>query len=146
MPATNNAFTDLALAGVGVAPYSARGLLQQLTPIQQAAQARRTVNGNLRDVSMTQFQKYASVITGSDQEPPVCDGVWPGRIVVVNCISELVRPNAQAASRPVVTGSEVVGPVFTTYRPVLTMMVMNLDVTRDEYGAQVSWTLNLEEV
>jgi hypothetical protein len=145
MPA--NALTDLKLVGIGVQPYSARGLTQQLTAIAQSVQVRRTVNGLLRDISLDQFKKYSSVITGSDQQPPVCDGVWPGRIVQVECLSELSAPLGELLERPAVAGSLYEDGGFQIYRPVLTMMVVApLEMTRDEYNRQVSWTLTLEEV
>ena len=47
----------LTLSGVGVPPYSARGLTQSLEPIDGAAQLRRTVNGALADLSYEPFRK-----------------------------------------------------------------------------------------
>jgi len=38
-----------------VPPYSARGLTQTLTPIAAAANMRRTINGELLDLSAGQF-------------------------------------------------------------------------------------------
>jgi hypothetical protein len=143
-----NAFTLLALTGIGVSPYSARGLQQTLTPIGQATAQRRTVNGNLKDLAFLGFQKYQSQITGNDQLPPVCDGVWPGRLVTVDCIAELCFTTAAGVVplRPVVTGSIRTEDALTFYRPRLAMMVVSLTMQTDEYGAQVGWTLNLEEV
>lgn len=143
---TNNAFTNLKLTGIGVQPYSARGLTQELTAIGQAAQLRRTVNGNLKDISLEQFRKYTSVITGNDQEPPRCDGVWPGQQIEVECIAELSCVIGVDKARPVVTGSERDSGGFTMYRPVLQMRVVSLDMTRDEYQHVTSWTLTLEEI
>jgi hypothetical protein len=143
----NNAFTYLALTGIGVQPYSARGLTQQLTGIGQSAVTKRTVNGRLRDLSLDQFKKYATTITGADQLPPVCDGIWTGKQVTVDCISMLCRLTADAPSRTVVPGSEIVQGDYTYYRPRLLMMVTApIDMTEDEYQRATSWQLNMEEI
>lgn len=151
--------TVLTLSGVGVPPYSARGLTQSLAPIGASQQMRRTINGNLRDFSQSQFRKYGSTISGDDQQPPACDGVWPGRIVTVGCIVELavqgVEPETETGSdseapfvfgRPAVAGSVRTESGFTFYRPVLTMMVTGFNQGRREWEAGVSWSLDLEEV
>jgi hypothetical protein len=141
--------TDLTLLnlwGIGVVPYSARGLTQTLEPIDAAGFLRRSINGKLVDLSVAQFQKYKSTITGSDQKPPACSGVWPGKQVTVDCISELVYPEYGTPERAVVAGSEYEEAGFVFYRPQLIMRVIGLQVQTDEWQAQVGWTMNLEEV
>jgi hypothetical protein len=139
--------TLLHLHGIGVPPYSARGLTDTLTPIAASRNMRRTINGRLRDVSAPQFQKYAITISGSDQQPPACDGVWPGRRITVEMIQELCYETAtDGPGRTPVPGSERVEGDFTFYRPVLDVLVTNWEVRKDEYGAVVSWTLEAEEV
>lgn len=142
---TNNAHTVLALTGIGVQPYSARGLSQTLTPIQQSQQMRRTVNGKLVDISLEQFRQYQSTITGTDQEPPACDGVWPGKLVTVDCIAELSHAIGATPLREVVEDSPRDSGGFTIYRPRLTMRVVTWDITRDEYGHTTQWSMTLEE-
>jgi hypothetical protein len=138
--------TVLTLSGIGVPPYSARGLTQSLEPIDGAAQLRRTVNGALADLSYEPFRKYKSTISGQDQEPPAIDGVWPGQSVEVGCIAELCFLNSGGgAVRTAVAGSARVEGDFSFYRPVLTMRVVGFSVSRDEYGAVVSWQMQLEE-
>jgi hypothetical protein len=139
--------TLLTLAGVGVPPYSARGLTQTLEPIEASVQLRRTVNGALADLSDALFRKYKSTIACQDQEPPAVDGVWPGQIVIVECVAELCFVTAVGSpARVPVADSERVDGVFTFYRPILTMRVTGFSVTRDEYDSAVSWQLQLEEV
>jgi len=138
--------TILRLAGIGVPPYSARGLQQTLQPIDEAANIVRTINAALVDLSAPQFQKYKSTITGSDQKPPAVDGVWPGKVIIVDCIPELCTDEYGTPSRIVVEGSDHEEAGFLFYRPRLTMMVLGFTMTTDEYGAQVSWTMDLEEV
>lgn len=137
----------LSLSGFGVPPYSARGASQTLEPIGQAQQLRRTVNGSLVDISRSEFQKYRSTIMCSDQQPPAVDGVWPGQIVTVGCLPELCYlTSSGAGGRTAVNGSERVEGDFTFYRPSLSMRVVNFTQDTDEYGAVVSWTLELEEI
>ena len=139
--------TLLKLSGVGVPPYSARGLTQTLEPIEAAAQLRRTVNGALADLSYEPFRKYKSTISCQDQDPPGVDGIWPGEVVTVGCMAELSFPTAGSGpARQAVDDSEHTEGAFTFYRPILTMRVTGFSVSRDEYGAAVSWQLQLEEV
>jgi hypothetical protein len=137
--------TLLVLAGIGIPAYSARGLRQQLEPIDGAANMRRTINGALNDLSVEQFRKYQSTISCTDQEPPAVDGVWPGRVVTVDCVQELSYPAGGTPQRPVVAGSERTEGGFTFYRPQLTMLVTGFSVQRDEWGAAVQWQMDLEE-
>src|SRR4051812_15796454 len=81
--------TLLAINAIGLPPYAHRGLTQTLEPIAQAANARRTINGVLVDLSEDQFYKYSSQITCSDQDVPAFDGAFPGKIVTVDCVIEL---------------------------------------------------------
>jgi hypothetical protein len=137
--------TLLRLTGIGVPPYSARGLQQTLEPIDAAANLRRTVNGKLRDLSLPRFQKYKSTISGNDQTPPACDGVWAGHLVTVDCIQELCFEEYGLAQREVVEDSERTEAGFTFYRPRLIMMVMSFTTSKDEYQGQVPWRMDLEE-
>lgn len=146
-PLTPNAFTLLRLEGVGVPPYSCRGAKQDLTHIDQAANLRRTVNGALVDISFSGFKKYKSTISCSDQAAPNFGGKWPGMQVVVDCIAELgYTTEGGAPERPVVPGSSRVEGYHTYYRPRLTMKIMALSTSTDEYDAACDWTLDLEEV
>ena len=139
--------TRLTLSGIGVPPYSARGLTQTLEPIDASAQLRRTVNGALIDLSYEPFRKYKSTISCEDQEPPAIDGVWPGQIVTVACVAELcfVTAGGSPARLPVERSERTEG-VFTFYRPMLTMRVIGFQVSRDEYGSSVNWQMQMEEV
>jgi hypothetical protein len=138
--------TLLVITGMGVTPFSARGLTQTLEPISAAASPRRTINGVARDVSMSQFHKYRSAITCRDQSVPAVDGVWPGTVVTVDCVAELsYLTSGGVAQRPVVPGSSRVVGDFTFYRPRLTMIVEAFDESVAEWDAEVAWRLVLEE-
>jgi hypothetical protein len=147
-PIAPNSFTVLRMVGVSVPPYSARGLKQSLSPIDQASQLRRDANGTLRDISFSGFRKYRSTISGTDQRPPNFDGKWPGLTVVVDCIAQLsyTPDEGETRQRPAVPGSEVVDGAHNVYRPRLTMKIESLSIDEDEYGAAISWALDLEEV
>ena len=137
----------LTLSGIGVPPYSARGASQTLEPIGSSQQLRRTINGELIDISRAEFRKYRSTISCVDQQPPAIDGVWPGRVLTLGCISELSYLTAGGApSRNIVAGSSRTEGDYTFYRPSLTMRVVSFSQDTDEYGAEVSWSLQLEEV
>jgi hypothetical protein len=144
--------TLLVLSGPGVAPYSARGLTQTLTPIGAAANNRRSINGDLLDLSQPQFRKYASSISCADQLAPALDGVWPGMTLTVDCVAELsYKTSGGSPSRPIVdvASSEEATRTegaYTYYRPRLTMKVMAHNQQEDEYGRVVQWSLELEEV
>ena len=138
--------TLLILDGIGVPLYSARGLQQTLEPIAAAANLRRTVNGNLRDLSFEPFRKYHSKITCTDQRAPAVDGIWPGMAVTVHCVEELCYPVGGTPERPEVSGSSRTEGDFVFYRPVLTMLVVAINQQTDEYPADVTWSLDLEEL
>lgn len=140
--------TILRLWGMGVPLYSARGITQTLEPIDSSVQVKRTVNGALRDLSEAQFRKFKSSITCSDQDPPATDGRWPGTIVTVECIVELsyLTIGGMPERTPVDYSMRTSGD-HTFYRPELEMMVSGAPtISKDEYGATVSWTIQLEEV
>lgn len=142
-----DASTILVLEGMGVPPYSARGLTQTLEPIAAAPDLRRTVNGTLINLSAAEFRKYRSSIRGNDQDPPAVEAVWPGKVLTVDCIVELAYESmTDGPARSVVSGSSRSADGFTFYRPQLTMMVVGFSVERDEWGAAVGWALELEEV
>lgn len=140
--------TLLTISGGGVPPYAVRGLSQTLTPIDAAKQFRRTVNGELIDLSASQFRpKYKSTISCDDQQSPAFDGVNIGAILTIGCVAELsYLTSGGSPARPVVSGSSRVEGSYTFYRPSLTMMLVGKTQSTDEYGAAVSWTAEFEEV
>jgi hypothetical protein len=138
--------TLLKMSGILVPPFSARGLQQTLEPIDAQANLRRNINGALLNLSAQQFEKYKSTITGNDQKPPSCDGVWAGKSVIVDCVAELCTPIGNAPIREVVEGSQYDEFGFTFYRPRLQMMVTGFSIQTNEWQAQVGWTMQLEEV
>lgn len=138
--------TVLTITGAGLTPYSARGIEQTLEPIAQTQALRRTVNGALVDISAPELRKYRSTITCNDMNAPALDGVWPGQLVTVGCVSELsYATSGGTPARSVVAGSSRVVGSYTFYRPSLSMRVVNFQTVTDEWGATVGWSLELEE-
>jgi hypothetical protein len=119
--------TLLSIDGIDFSPYSNRGLTMTLEPIAQAVDLRRDCNGLLVDVSLAQFRKYRSTVTCTDQEAPTFTDVWPGKFVTVICIPDMGV-------------SDGVGNTLT-----MEMLVVAWDTSRDEWGAELGWRLELEE-
>ena len=142
--------TLLTITGLGGFQYQARGLHQTMEVISAANQCERTINGVLVDVSNPQFRKYQSKITCTDITAPPLDNLFPGMTVTVQFAGELAYPtgNAGAPARNAVFGSTRTpdGGNYTFYRPVLTMLVRNLNYSFDEWGSDYGWELDLEEV
>ena len=138
--------TLLSIDLIGMSPYASRLLNQSLTPIEAATQMRRTINGNLIDISLSQFRKYRTEISGNDQLPPAFSGIYPGAEIVVDCLAELSYPVGGSPDRTVVSGSSRTEAGFVFYRPRLTMRVLAFKQNTDEWGAAVSWNLIAEEV
>lgn len=144
------AIRELTLSGMGVPPYSIRGVTQSVEIIDSATHVRRTVNGTLLNLGDEAFQKYASEISCEDVDVPAIDGIMPGMIVDVGCIFELcyqgALPLAGNNTRPAVADSAREANGFVFYRPVLTMMVLGVSMEHDEWGRVTSWQISLEEV
>lgn len=138
--------TDLVIDGIYIPPYAARNLSQTLDPIDDAGVLQYTINGTLLDLSDSNFQKYRSTISCTDHQLPALNGVWPGRLVTVHCISRLYYLTASGLpDREVVPGSSEVQGDYTFYRPKLTMRVESYSTSREEWQARNAWTLNLLE-
>jgi hypothetical protein len=139
--------TVLDLDTIGFPSGADRGISQTLEPIEAIIQRRRTINGTLVNIALDQFRKYKSSVNCTDQVPPALDGVWPGDVITVKCIAELsYLTSGGSPSRTVVSGSSRVDGSYTFYRPQLSMMVANINVRADEFGAVVGWSVDLEEV
>ena len=150
MPASDFQTLLVLSTPLGIPFYSARGLKQTLTPIQAAgANIQRDINGTLVDLDSgnASFQKYASKIECGDNDTRsalALDGVWPGQLVTVDCVAELITKTTPI--RAFVPGSEWTDASgFLHYRPRLNMMVMNFSSQESEWDATVSWSLDLEE-
>jgi len=91
--------------------------------------------------------KYRLEVQGDDQAPAALDQLWVGMQATVDCHVELAFLTAGgSASRPMVPGSARIEGDYTYYRPQLLMLIVELETSRDEWGASVSWSMTLEEV
>ncbi len=139
--------TLLDLSGDGVNPYSARGLKQTLEPIAVAVPP-RTINGGLSNIVPPQFRKFRSTLSCSDTSPPALASLWPGVVVVVNCMAEIAYLTYNGSPVPdrTVIGTREDGE-YTYDRLQLTMMVMGpWQQTSTEYAGTEEWSIPLEEV
>jgi hypothetical protein len=146
------------IVGIGVPPYSARGISEVLEPIQGSGQMFRDINGTLHNLGVTQFRKFQLSVTCTDMDSPALNGVWPGDTFTVHCQTEMSYPEGSTPVRTPVTGSERIGQRaeidgggpdgFRYYRPQLTMMVMSYQIgTADGWeDVGVNWQLQLQEV
>ena len=138
--------TDLVIVGLGIPRWAARGLTQTLTPIEQARQVTRDINGRSMNLGQVQFQKYATTITCTDQRTPAFDGIWPGEEVVMDCIAELCYPLYGTPQRAVVEGSERQEGEYIFYRPILQMVFLGFNTSTPEWEGRVTWQMEFEEV
>jgi hypothetical protein len=120
--------------GFTLGEFAATGISMQMAPIEAAADLRRDVNANLVNVKdgVTAFRKYQFQISCEDMEAPgfsaASEGrtaLWPGDEVTLICIPELGATEQQTFAALV--------------------MSPGWQVTRDEWGAITSWSLELEQ-
>lgn len=139
--------TVLRLNEIGVSPFSARGITQTIEPIAASANMWRTINGGLLDESGPQFRKFRTSIVCRDQNPPALDGVWPGMQLTVHCLeTQSYKTIGGSPSRPVVPGSLRTEGEYTIYRPIIVIRVFTFRIDVDEWGAEIGWTLEGEEI
>ena len=149
------AATKLALSTIDLPPYAALGLTQSWEPIGGQGNVRRTINGDLVDLSDPAFYKFHSSVQCKHFQSPSFNDVHVGQLVTVNCVFELSYliptpededPVGEGAMYPIVAGSIRDRDGFRFYRPAIPMMVIGFAIDRDEFGAQTGWSLELEEV
>ena len=121
------AYTLLAIDGVDFSQYAVRGITMTLTPIDQAANVARDCRGQLADISVAQFRQYKVAISCTDHEAPELTDVWPGMDVTITCIPGLGAANGA-------------GDVLTILAKVTAW-----NTSRDEWAAEISWTLEAEQ-
>lgn len=164
--------TNLVLGSLIIPVGAGRGVTQTLAPIDNG-DLRRTVNGTLLDMTRTQNRKFTSTIRVSDQSSPTLAGLWKGSDLTVSCVAklrQLVSPANDVVvlmRTPVeasIIGRDINGDkvaladltddtatfaddvVMVEFAPILDMKITNISNDADEYAAQESWELSLEEV
>lgn len=162
--------TTLVLSRGGLPPMSARGCVQELTPLAQG-QFRRTVNGDLIFMG-TEGKKYRTVISCQDTTVLATDDLTPGSILNVSCIQPLwqkVIGGKATLERTPVSGSinvidqyknklpllrcedrviEIASTelAYVSYRPILNMRLLSYSLKTNEWGLKSGWTIELEEI
>lgn len=167
--------TVLKLGSLIIPAGAGRGISQTLKPIDNG-DLRRTVNGELTDLTRIQNRKFESQISVTDMSIPTLSGLWKGDVLSIECISklnELVSPESatHTIQRDPVTdsikgydSSGVKVPLlsfggtgnrdltfdgnvaYIEFRPILEMMILSMSFNHDEYEAEAGWTIDLEEV
>lgn len=140
-------YTLMQVAPFGMSPFSVRGINQSLDLISAALNFRRTVNGKLIKISPPQFTKYKTSVTCTDMDSPAITGRALGAVVVFDSVVELsyVTLGGLGPERAVVLGSERIQGDLTFYRPQMTMIIISVSVNKNEWGASVSYQIDMEE-
>jgi hypothetical protein len=139
--------TLLALDIMALSAWASRGMSQTMEPIDQVADLRRTINGELVNFGDAVFHKYRTTVSGTDQRPPSIDGVWPGQELTIHCMAELsFLTSGGTAQRYAVAESMREEGDLTFYRPVLDVMVTAFTQNYDEYKAEWQWSITFEEI
>jgi len=167
--------TNLKLGDINLPLGSSRFITQTLQPIDNG-DLRRTVNGNLRDLTRVENRKFESQISSTDQATPALANIFKGAIVLVECIKVLRDNVFPAATAITLTRDPVVSSVigytaacvkvepdsiggtgnrditflsnvdYVEYRPIINFMVLANSVNEDEGAAEEGWQIDLEEV
>lgn len=167
--------TVLTFSIGGLPPFSARGCVQTLKPVQLGKMV-RTVNGELIHLGPKKL-KYKSTIEAKDKSVLAVDNFSPGSHVRVGCIQRLwekIEGGVHTISRQCVPGSVSVidneqnlipfsmvdiqisincydtlplgRECFVTYRPYLDMQITDFSLKTKEWSMETEWVLYLDEI
>jgi len=168
--------TVLTFSIGGLPPFSARGCVQTLKPVQLGKMV-RTVNGELLHLGPKTL-KYKSIIEAKDKSVLAVDNFSPGSHVRVGCIQRLWE-KIEGGARHTITREDVPGSVsvldddqniipfsqvgtqitldnydnlpagnayFVTYRPYLDMRITDFSLKTKEWSMETEWNLFLDEI
>jgi hypothetical protein len=121
------AYTLLSIDGIDFSQFAVRGITMTLAPIDQAKNVARDCRGALADISVEQFRQHKISISCTDHEAPELTDVWPGMDITITCIPGLGAANTT-------------GDVLT-----ILAKVTSWNTSRDEWAAEVAWTLEAEQ-
>jgi len=152
-----------------IPPFSARGCIQTLEPIQQG-ELHRTVNGDLILVGGYKETKYKSKITCKDKQGIALGGIVVGAKVRIGSIQRLVE-SVSAEDQKIslkypyvpdslyfMTENQTMikmnsttlpknhGAGYVSYRPEIDMRITAYKLETDEWGMTVGWEVELEEI
>jgi hypothetical protein len=123
------AYTLLAIDDIDFSDYAVRGITMTLAPIDQAKKVARDCRGALADISLAQFRQHRVTISCTDHEAPTLTDVWPGQDITITCIPGLGSG-----------GTDGAGEVLT-----ILAKVTSWNTSRDEWAAEVAWSLEAEQ-
>jgi len=103
--------TVLKFGDIALPTGSSRFISQTLQPIDNG-DVRRTVNGNLRDMTRDENRKFEGQLSSTDQATPALAGVWKGSIHIVECVKKFRDNLSPAAAAVTLIRDPVVGSVF----------------------------------
>ncbi len=115
--------TVLAITGITIPDYAIRGLTFDLQLVTSDGGLRRSVNGELLDLTASQFRKYSGTLSCQDQDVPVLTDIWEGQVVAITLI-----------------------PFSGIGTATLNMMVTNWTTSTDEWGHLVDWSIDFLEI
>lgn len=158
-------WTYLTIDGVQPLDRTARGIKAQWSLIEIGGDIVRLANGTRRSLRRRQFDKYKVSLNGAADRKPAIDHLkkgmivvlgWPGHMDLPGDIADAdlprpavpgsIRRFGQQGGQPVRLDHGDPGILFTAFRPLLTVMIDDIDVSEDEQDGSVSWTLTGEEV
>lgn len=124
-----------SISGIDLGDYAIRGMSATLTPISGGEDSLpRAIDGTLLDWTVPQFRKYAVTISCSDLDAPDLTGVWQGQLITVEFEPGL---GVLTAGSTATDGTESL---------VINCMLDSWNVTRDDFGDETGWQLNLLEI
>lgn len=103
--------TVLVFGDIVLPKGSSRFLTQTIQPIDNG-DVRRTVNGNLRDLTRVENRKFETQISSTDQATPALAGVWKGSVHVVECVKKFRDNFSPAGAAITLIRDPVVASVF----------------------------------
>lgn len=122
--------TLLSIDGMDFTEYDARSITVQLRPEQNGGTLERDWNGNLVDLTIVNFRKYQVSISTSDDlfGPPFAD-VWRGSgPYTVRLIPDMIANTGETDN------------ILT-----LSTYVDDWSISRNEWGAETGWQVDLRE-
>lgn len=157
-------WTWLTINGAKPLDRTTRNVRAQLAFIETGGEIVRLANGIRRSLRRRQFDKYRFTLSGEAARKPALDAIrkgdtvvlgWPGHIDLPGDVADADLPRAampgsilrfgEVDGMPVQLAHGAAGVMVTAFRPILTVIVDDLDVTEDVANASVSWSLTGEE-
>ncbi|WP_323811269.1 hypothetical protein [Yoonia sp. 67-2] len=168
-------FVSGSVADIFFPPGSARGISTSIEQIE-SGELRRTVNGNLVDLTREELRKYAISLSCDGMSLPGFDSVWRGMICTItppvrwiikvepgqNSVT-FARPAANAKMFDAETNNPFPDPIIGSngtsatfsaqasvawieYQPIFQTRVVGRSESSEEWEASATWSLELEEI